>query len=114
MLEIHIDSFSFLENIKNKYKYCIYKFSAKWCSSCKKINLNFLKDISLTDCIFINVDYDKYILDQDFKDYIEIDKLPTIICIENNSKKEIFKYVGTNNEIIKNLILNLNSCDLDF
>ena len=114
MLEIDIDSFYFLENIKNKYKYCIYKFSAKWCSSCKKINLNFLKDISLIDCIFINVDYDKYILDQDFKDYIEIDKLPTIICVENNTDKEIFKYVGTDNDIIKNLILNLKPSDLNF
>ena len=54
MLEIDIDSFFFLQELKNKYKYCIYKFSAKWCSSCKKLNLNFLKDISL-DCIFINV-----------------------------------------------------------
>jgi len=111
MLEININSFSELSDIK--YKYLIFKFSAKWCSSCNKLNLDF-KSIDINDCVLINVDYDNYIQDDDFTQYIYIDKLPTIICMNNETQIEEFKYIGTDNEIVKNLILNLNPCISDF
>ena len=75
------------------------------------LTIVFIEDISI-DGILINIDYDKYIQDDDFTQYISIDKLPTIMCIENN--KENFKDIGSDNEMIKNLILNLNPCTLDF
>jgi hypothetical protein len=59
----------------------------------------------------IKVNYDKYNIDNEFKNYINITKIPTLICKNNN--KTIFLIETSRYDTIINYIYSLDEC-IDF
>lgn len=105
MKHSEISTWSEYLELKTKYKYIILRFSADWCSSCKRIKSEideFILNISNIDAIFVDVDYDQYENDEIFTENIIISKLPTFYC-DNR-----FNYFGTNIIEIKSKIHSLS------
>ena len=78
----------------NKSNFIVYDFYAKWCNPCMSIENDFNNLSNLySDVLFIKIDSD---LLEDFKDNMNVEKMPTfIICNSNN--KECERILGASN-----------------
>jgi thiol-disulfide isomerase/thioredoxin len=111
MKHITIDTLEQLKEETTDYKHVILRFSTEWCSGCVKIKKEldeFIKNLDNSNMIFVDVNFNTYETDNDFQNYIFVNKLPTFYC-ENK-----FDYSGTDLTIIKSNIISLQEITEDF
>lgn len=103
---IEVNNISELQIIFNKYKNVILKFSAEWCSPCKRIHPLFKKlsnEEEYNNIKFVNIDVD---ICRDICDKYQIEGMPTFILIENET--ELYRFSGASENKLLDMLKKCN------
>uniref|UniRef100_A0A6C0I588 Thioredoxin domain-containing protein n=1 Tax=viral metagenome TaxID=1070528 RepID=A0A6C0I588_9ZZZZ len=87
------------------HEYVIVKFSAEWCSPCKRIHPlyeQYSQDNKYSSICFVHVDVDH---SRDICDKCKITAMPTFILFKNNNEEK--RFTGPKSETLLEV---LNSC----
>lgn len=103
---IEVNNISELQIVFTKYKYVVLKFSAEWCSPCKRIQPLFEKlsnDEKYNNIQFVNIDVDTC---RDICDKYQIEGMPTFILIENET--ELYRFSGASENKLLDMLKKCN------
>lgn len=102
MSNLVIDVHNLLEfqELLSKHQFVIVKFSAEWCSPCKRIHPFYVKQCSENSHIcFVHIDVDEV---RDVCEHCDVSAMPTFILYENGEEK--YKFSGANTSELMNTI----------
>ena len=117
-----INTFEEFVKYQNNYKYIIVNISAPWCKPCKEIKPKIEKFFSVIDkneYIYLKIDHDVYISNENFESLFNVSKIP-YFCIMKDKKVQysivsgdlfevssnLYKYISLNNNEINNFNIN--------
>lgn len=104
MVLADIENETELKDLLDSNKHVIVKFSAKWCSPCKRIHPKFVEmSNNRTNVEFVHIDFD---VAKDICEQYEVKSLPTFILFVDG--KERHRFSGASEVTLNNM---LKMCD---